>query len=159
MSPPPTVLSAQAVKRLQGGELILKGYDNDDIADITGVTVRCVNQWRQKLRTHNDVLHTLVRKKGSGRIPRLTNDQKQQLKAIILAGAVAAGLPDERWTSKRVAAVIRNTFHIEFSANSTRRVLHTLGLSPQMPVVKPHKHSDEAVLEWASRTWTRLKKK
>jgi putative transposase len=159
MRTPPAILSAQAIKRLQGGELILKGYDNDEIADIVGVSVRCINNWRKTLHEHPDDLHSLVRQKGSGRTPRLTDEQKQHLKDIVLAGAAAAGFPDERWTSKRIAAVIRNTFQIEFSASSTRRVLRTLGLSPQMPVVQSHKHSDEAVLEWANCTWKRLKKK
>jgi len=73
----PDILSAQAITRLQGGELILKGYDNDEIADIVGVTVRCVNQWRTTLHEHNDDIHTLARKNGSGRTTRLTDEQKQ----------------------------------------------------------------------------------
>jgi len=37
------ILSPQALKRLQGGELILKGYDDETIADIVEVTPRSVN--------------------------------------------------------------------------------------------------------------------
>jgi len=152
-------LSSQAGKRLLGGELILKGYDNETIADITAVHVRTVNRWRQTLGKRDGNLCALVRKKGSGQTARLSAQQKHQLKDIILAGAVVAGYPNERWTSKIVADVIWKTFGIRLAPRSVRDLLPTLGLSPQIPVIKSHQHSDEAVLEWASRTWKRLKKK
>jgi putative transposase len=140
------------------GQLILKGYDNDDIVDITEVSTSSVKNWRRKLKQSDGELHALARKKGSGREPKLDNVQKQRLKEIILVSAVAAGYPSERWTSKIVADLIRRVFHVNLAASSVRRVLRSLGLSPQLPVVKSHKYSDEAVLEWAKRTWKRLKK-
>jgi len=152
-------LSPQALRRLQGGELILKGYDNEDIVDIVGVSVRAVNKWRKKLNAHNGDLCCLVRKHGSGRIPRLNDEQKQQLKETIIGGAVAAGYPSERWTSKTVAHIIKRQFDVELKPRAVRYLLPTLGLSPQMPVVKSHKHDDEAVIQWATHTWKRLKKK
>ena len=152
-------LSSQSAKRLLGGELILKGYDNETIADIVDVHVRTVSRWRQTLKERKDDLCSLVRKKGSGQTSRLDDQQKQQLKDIILAGAITAGYPNERWTSKIVADVIWETFGIRLAPRTVRDLLPTLGLSPQMPVVKSHKHDDAAVLEWANRTWKRIKKK
>ena len=151
-------LSRQAAKRLLGGELILKAYDNDTIADIVGVTSRTVNNWRRTLSTHKDKLHALARKQGSGRIPRLNDEQKQQLKASILAGAVNAGYPSERWTSRIVADFIKKKFGVVLAPRSVRKLLPTLGLSPQKPVVKSHKYDEEAVKKWARYTWRRLKK-
>jgi len=152
-------LSSQATKRLLGGELILKGYDNDTISDIVEVSASAVQKWRKKLNEHNGNLCCLVRKKGSGRIPSLNEEQKQQLKEFILAGAVASGYPNERWTSKIVADFIHKQFGITLAPRTVRDLLPTIGLSPQMPVVQSHKHDDEAVVEWASRTWKRLKKR
>jgi transposase len=152
-------LSSQSSKRLLGGELILKGYDNETIADIADVHVRTVAKWRQKLNEHKDNLCCLVRKRGSGRIPSLNDEQKQQLKDIILGGAVNAGYSNERWTSRIVADFIKKEFNVELAPRTVRDLLPTLGLSAQMPVVKSHKHDDAAVIEWASRTWKRLKKK
>ena len=91
MSPKHGSLSSQSAKRLLGGELILKGYDNATIADIVDVTTRTVSNWRRTLNEHNAKLYALARKQGSGRIARLNKEQKQQLKEIILAGAVNAG--------------------------------------------------------------------
>ena len=47
---------------------------------------------------------------------------------------------------------------MQAGARTVRDLLPTLGLSPQMPVVQSHKHDDGAALEWARRTWKRLKK-
>jgi transposase len=152
-------LSPQALKRLQGGELILKGYDNETIADIVEVTPRSVSNWRNILKDHNDDLCALVRKQGSGRTPRLNDKQKQQLKEIILDGAVKAGYPSERWTSKIVADVIKKKFGVELAPRSVRKLLPTLGLSPQKPVVKSHKYDENVAKKWARYTWRRLKKK
>ena len=158
MSTQPGSLSPQVLKRLQGGELILQGYENEEIAEIVNVSPSAVKRWRKKLKEHHDDLQALVRKKGSGRIPKLNEDHKQQVKDIVLGGAVQAGYSNERWTSKSVADLIRTTFKIKFSRSSAQRVLHSLGLSPQMPVVQSHKHDDQAAWEWARHTWKRLKK-
>ena len=139
-----------------GGQLILKEYDNDDIVDIAEVSASSVKNWRRKLRQSDGALHALARKKGAGRQPKLNDVQKQQLKEIILNGAaghIIVTRPVERWTSKIVADLIRRVFHVNLAASSVRRILRSLGLSPQMPVVKSHKYSEEAVLEWAKRTW------
>ena len=135
-------LSEQSRKRLQGGELILKGLDDGEIAFILDVDESSVRRWRRKLRKNNDNLACLARKKGSGRLPSLSDDEKQRLREIILSGAVEAGYPTERWTSRNVADLIRNEFDVEMTSRNVRHILPTLGLSPQKPVVRSHKYSD-----------------
>ena len=152
-------LSSQAATRLQGGQLILKGFHNDDIIDIVETSNSSVKRWKKKLKQNGDDLACLARKKGSGRHSKLNDVQKQQLKEIILAGAVAAGYPCERWTSKIVADLILKTFGVTLAPRSVRDMLHSLNLSPQLPVVKSHKYSEEAALQWAKQTWKRLKKR
>ena len=49
--------------------------------------------------------------------------------------------------------MIQKTFDIEMAPRTVRDLLPTLGLSPQMPVVKSHKHSDEEALRWATQEW------
>jgi len=138
--------------------MILDGYEDEEIAEILGVSIRTVRRWRQKLKDKDD-LQALTRKEGSSPPSLLTHEQKQELKDIILKGARAAGYPTERWTSKIVADLIFQTFGITMAPRTVRSLLPTLGLSVQLPVVQSHKHSDEEILEWATRTWTRLKKK
>jgi transposase len=152
-------LSKQAHNRLQGGELILKGFDDAEIAHILDVSELSVWRWRKILSKNNNDLTCLARKKGSGRPPSLSGHKKQRLRKIILAGAVNAGYLAERWTSRIVADLIRREFDIEMTSRNVRYILPTLGLSPQMPVVKSHKYSEEAVRRWSRNAWKRIKKK
>jgi len=152
-------LSEQSRKRLQGGELILKGFNDLEIAHILDVTPSTVWRWRKVLRENDNDFACLARKKGSGRSPCLSDKEKQRLKEFILAGAIAAGYPAERWTSRIVADLIRNEFGVEMTPRNVRHILPTLGLSPQMPVVKSHKYSGEAVRRWTRHAWNRIKKK
>jgi len=151
-------LSSQELKRLQGGEMILNGYDTEEIAEIVGVSESAVRKWRRKLEAHDDDIACLSRKPGTGTTSLLTDEQKEQLKQIILGGAIDAGYPTERWTSKIVADLIQKKFGIEMAPRTVRDLLPTLGLSPQMPVVQSHKHSDEAVSRWRTQAWKRIKK-
>ena len=151
-------LSSQEFKRLQGGDLILNGYDNEEISDIVGVSISAVQKWRRKLEDHDDDISCLCRKHGSGKQSLLTEGQKQQLRAIILDGAVKTGYPTERWVSKTVADLVQKTFGITMAPRTVRDLLPTRGLSPQMPVVQSHKHNNEEALRWATQHWKRLKK-
>ena len=139
--------------------MVLKGYDNNEIADILEVSTCAVRKWRKKLTNNNDDSNCLTRQQGSGRPSRLSEKQKQQLKQIILQGAIKAGYSIERWTSKIIAHVIQVTFNVTLTPRAVRALLPTLGLSVQMPIVKSHKHDDEEVLYWAKHTWKRIKKK
>ena len=151
-------LSPQEIKRLQGGEMILNELDDDEIALALNVSLSSVRNWRRTLKKHNDDLNSLVRKSGSGTTSKLSDEQKQQVKDIVLAGAQNSGYADERWATKRVAAMIRQTFGIEYSRSAAGDLLHALGLSPQMPIAKSHKHSEDEVLRWSQQEWKRIKK-
>ena len=139
--------------------MILKGLDDDEIAHILDVSESTVWRWRKLLRKNNNDLTCLIRKKGSGRPPCLSDNKKQRLREVILDGAIKAGYPAERWTSRIVADVIRRKFDVEMTSRNVRYILPTLGLSPQMPVVKSHKYSEEAVRRWSRNAWKRIKKK
>jgi len=152
-------LSEQARKRLQGGELILKGYDDAEIAEFLDISELAVWRWRKKLAENDNNIACLARKKGSGRPPSLSDHKKQRLRKIILDGAIKAGYSTERWTSRIVADVIRREFNVEMTSRNARYLLTSLGLSPQMPVVKSHKYSEEAVRRWSRNAWKRIKKK
>jgi transposase len=152
-------LSTQARKRLQAGELILDGFDNEEIAEIVKVSIRSVSRWRKMINENKEDLCALLRKKGSGKQSRLTDEQKQQLKEIILKGAVTAGYPHERWTSKIVADLVQKVFAITLAPRTIRQLLPTLGLSAQMPTVQSRKRDEKAVSTWVEKTLPKIKKK
>jgi transposase len=150
-------LSRQAAVRLQAGELILRGFDNDEIIDILDVSLSSIKRWRKKVES--DGLHVLARKSGSGRQAELTSEQLVELKAIIQQGAVAAGYLTDRWTSRVVADLIRNKWGVTYCLSNVRKILVRLGLSYHKPDVKSTKYSQAVVDHWRKHEWPRIKKK
>ena len=150
-------LSRQAAVRLQAGELILRGFDNDEIVEILEVSLSSVKRWRKKVE--NGGIPSLTRKSGSGRPSELTPEQFQELKTILLAGAKAAGYLSDRWTSRIVADLIFKKWDVDYSRSHVRKILCDLGLSYQKPDVKSTKYSQESVDYWKNHVWPRIKKK
>lgn len=150
-------LSQQAALRLQGGELILRGFDDDEIVEILNVSLSSVKRWRKKVEA--DGIQALARKSGSGRSSELTWNQLQELHTILLAGAQASGYWTDRWTSRIVANLILKKWNVDYSHSNVRRILHDLGLSYHKPDVKSTKYSQVAVDHWREHTWPRIKKK
>ena len=78
-------LSRQASVRLQAGDLILRGFDNVEIMDILEVSLASVQRWHKKIETEG--LHALARHAGTGREPKLSPEQFEELKTLLTQGA------------------------------------------------------------------------
>lgn len=149
-------LSRQARLRLQGGDLIERGFDNEEIMEILEVSLSSVQRWRKKVE--HEGLHALTRKHGTGQTCRLSKEQLAELKTIIHRGGVASGYLTDRWTSRIVADLIFKKWSISYSRSQVRKILSDLGLSYQKPDVKSTKHSQEVVDYWREHEWERIKK-
>ena len=150
-------LSRQSSVRLQAGELILRGFANEEIMEILEVSLSSVKRWRKKLEIEG--LPALARHAGTGRIPKLTPEQFEELKIVISQGATAFGYLTDRWTSRIVADFIRKKWDVQYSRSQVRKILRDLGFSYQKPDVKSTKHSQEVVDDWKENDWSRIKKK
>ena len=150
-------ISAQTRRRFLAGELILRGFDNDTIVDVTETSLSSVKRWRAKIQS--DGLQGLARKPQSGCPSKINSVQKSELKAIILKGAKAAGYFTDRWTTRIVADLIFKKWGIMYSRSQVSRILHALGLFVQKPDVKSKKRSQAAIDHWRRHVWPRLKKK
>ena len=149
-------LSRQASIRLQGGALIERGFENEEIMAILEVSLSSVQRWRKKVEQAG--LQTLTRKHGTGQACRLSQEQLAELQTIIQSGAVAAGYLTDRWTSRIVADLIFKKWSITYSRSQVRKILSDLGLSYQKPDVKSTEHSQEVVDYWREHEWERIKK-
>ena len=150
-------LSAQARRRLLGGDLIVRGFTNDEIVEITEASLSSVKRWRATIQSEG--LQGLARKPQSGRPPRLDATQKAELKTILGQGAILAGYLTDRWTTKIIADLIFKKWGITYSRPQVSRILHSLGLSCQKPDVQSTKRSQAAIDHWRHYVWPRLKKK
>jgi transposase len=149
-------LSRQATIRLRAGDLIERGFDNEEIKEILEVSISSVRRWRKKVEYGG--IAALARKHGSGQFSEITQEQLEELKEILNKGAIAAGYQVDRWTSRIVADLIRKKWNVDYCRSNVRRILNDLGYSYQKPAVKSTKHSQEIVDHWRKHDWVRIKK-
>jgi transposase len=94
-----------------------------------------------------------------GRPARITGEQLETLRELLLAGPIANGYGTDLWTLKRVRLLIEKHFGIAYSDVHVWRILGSLGFSSQKPEKRAIERNEEAVVQWKTRTWPALKKK
>jgi transposase len=150
-------LSDQETARLRAGDLIERGFSNEEIMEILEVSLSSAKRWRRKVNENG--IQELYRETGSGKPSSLTHEQLEELKNIIVQGAHASGYLTDRWTSRLVADLIRKKWDVDYSGSNVRRILNELGFSYHKPSVKSTKHSQEIVDHWRKHDWNRIKKR
>jgi transposase len=96
---------------------------------------------------------------GRGRPARLDDEKLQALGRALLQSPTEHGFGTELWTLKRVGALIKRQFGIEYSDVHVWRILGGMGFSSQKPERRAIERDDGAVRTWKRKTWPALKKK
>jgi putative transposase len=94
-------------RRLEAGRLLPAGQlTQAEIARRMGVSSWTVSQWANKLRESPTGLRALRSRPKTGRPPRLSPQQWQEVLTTLAQGAAKAGFETDRWTLPRVRALI-----------------------------------------------------
>ena len=110
------------IRRLKAWELHQQGWSQRRIADALGVTQGAVSQWLKRCREGGGV-EALRRHPASGREAALTDEQFDQIPALIARGAAAFGFQDDRWTIPRVTIVLKQVFGVSYHPGHVSRLL------------------------------------
>ena len=88
-------------------------------------------------------------------------DQKAwaRLGRLLDRGAVAAGFATERWTLKRIAALIEREFGVSYHPRYLERPLKAHGFSVQRPATRAKERDELVIAVWPKRDWVALKKR
>ncbi len=121
-------------RRHRAIELLDDGKSLAEVADFLGVSRNTVYRWRRRYR--RDGRDGIEAKPISGRPPRLTDRQLEQLFHCLEQGARAYGFPSEHWTQARVAVLIQQKFGVDFCAFHVGRILASHGWNLQKPEYK-----------------------
>lgn len=140
----------EAVRRLRAGKSVA------EVAASLGVSDRSVRGWRQSAADGG--LRALKAKPQHVPTCRMSDQQKRELKKILLKGALAAGYLTDLWTSARVAETIHHQFEIEYHPDHVGRLLHDMDYSCQKPARQARERDDAAAEEFRNTTWTRIKR-
>ena len=127
------------------------------IARRLGVTPAAVSQWRARWRRGGE--RRLEPRAKSGRPAGLSAGQWARLGRIVDRGAVAAGFDTERWTLRRIAAVIAREFGVRYHRRYLERPLKAHGFTPQHPATRAAERDEYVIARWPTREWVALKKR
>jgi transposase len=89
---------------------------------------------------------------------KLTEPQCTPWRHLFKQGARANGLPNERWTWKRLAAVMQVHFGVRYHPAHGWKLLRHLGWSGQVPERRALPRAEAASAHWPRDTWPAIKK-
>ncbi len=128
-----------------------------ELAAEAGVTRGSVNrwlQWYEALGTEG-----LLTGVAPGAAPRLNEQQRTALTAVVEAGPLAAGYQSGVWTGPMIGDLIEQRFGVRYHNHHIPRLLHQLGFSVQRPRKRLARADVEAQEYWLRERFPAIKKK
>ena len=147
-------------RRWEAGRLLQTGHlSQAAMARQLGVSRAAVSRWAPRLREHQGHRGGLRKRRVPGRPPRLTPEPWPHLRHVLGRGARQAGLDTERWTLRRIRAVMLVACGVASHAHDLAPRLHTLGWSPPHPAVYARERDEALVQARRTQAWPRLNKR
>jgi transposase len=128
-----------------------------EISDDLGVSRSGVTKWLAWFDTMG--ADGLRSGKPTGRPPRLTEAQKEELAKIIEAGPQSIGLTSGLWIGPAIGDLIRRKFGVKYHRQYIPRLLHDLGFSVQRPRKRLARADVDAQAYWLNERLPAIKKK
>ena len=129
---------AKFIHRLHGVLLLIEKDDEscDSIGALFGNSPRTVSNWVRRVNETGDI-ECLRSKKQPGRPPRLSEEQRQELKAVIQEPPEKHGVSINIWDGKSVSYYIEKQYNIVMKTRTCQRLFRQLGftLKRARPVV------------------------
>ena len=145
-------------RRLEAARLLRQGrLSQAEIARQLGASRASVSRWAATLA--QDGQRGLEARPIPGRSPRLDEKAWVRLGRLLDRGAVAAGFATERWTLKRIAALIEREFGVSYHPRYLERPLKAHGFSVQRPATRAKERDELVIAVWPKRDWVALKKR
>jgi transposase len=160
MNTPWMASEPQPLLRQLAVSMVLDGEPPEEVADTLHVGERSVWRWLAAWRADGSA--GLISRPRSGRPPKLSDAQAQQVLAWIHDGRSATefGFVTERWTAPRVAELIRRCFGVRMNARYLNDWLRRRGqITPQVPQRQPRERDQRVIDAWVAHDWPRIKKR
>ena len=125
---------------------VVGGMMVSEVSSAYGVDRKTVSRWVAKFLDGGR--GALNRKLGSGRPRKLEELAEDELREIVLRGAIAFGFDTDLWTVSRLRRVIRDEFRIQLSKNTIWRRLRDAGLTYQKPEREYYEIDEETRRKW-----------
>jgi transposase len=143
-------------RRRRAIALLAQGLHVSEVARRVQASVGSVHQWQQRWAHGGEA--ALAAKPAPGRPRKLTAQQGEQLRHLLLQGAKAYGFPNELWTLKRIATVIWRECGVRYHPSHVWKVLRSWHWSCQVPERHAIQRDEPAIAHWKRSTWPAIKK-
>lgn len=137
-------LSAEV--RVRAIRAIQDGMSRKAVAAAYGIERATLYRWIQKYEVDGE--SGLQRKAGSGRRRKLEELGENELRALVVKGALHFGYETDLWTVGRLRRVITEEFSIVLSKNTVWRRLRDAGLTYQKPEREYYEIDEESRKKW-----------
>jgi transposase len=152
MKPSPTALELER-RRRHAVQLLHEGESPTVVARRLGVHRVTLYHWLRQEQQPGG----LAAKPHSGQPPRLSDGQLAQRERLLLQGAKAHGWPNDLWTTRRIAALIRQRFGVSYHPDHVGRFLHTrLRWSCQKPRRQARERDEAEIDSWKRHEFPRI---
>jgi transposase len=128
-----------------------------DLAAEMDVTRGSVNRWLQWYESMG--VEGLLTATAPGPTPKLGEEERSELAALVEAGPLAAGYPSGVWTGPMVGDLIERHFGVRYHKHNVPRLLHEIGFSVQRPRKRLARADLAAQATWFRKTFPAIKKK
>jgi transposase len=153
----PRDFDALEKRRFQAIQLWERGQKQSEIARQLRVVPQTVARWVHEYRAQGK---SALRKAGrAGRMPRLSEEQRQQLERLLVRGPERLGYETPLWTCPRVAHLIEQEFDVRYHEGHVWKILVGLGWSPQRPEGRARERNEQQIQQWKKQQCPALKKK
>jgi transposase len=141
------------VRRLLALALVLEGHPRSEAAALNGMDRQTLRDWVH--RYNADGVDGLKSRQSPGRAPALTEQQKAQLRELVLKGPDPLVNNVVRWRCVDLKDEVARRFSVEVHENTIGRWLHELGLTRLQPrPYHPKKDAEaEVVFKKVSPVW------
>lgn len=92
---------------------------------------RTIYNWLMRFDTDEPLSHAVTDDDRSGRRRKLSARQQGSFTAAVRSQPTEVGIDAQRWTPALVQSFLRDTYTVEYSLPSCRRLLHEAGLEYQ----------------------------
>lgn len=128
-------------RRRRAVELSRQGSSIRAIARQLHASPGAVHRWICDWKKGGD--RALTAKTSSGRPRKLTEQQHQELKSLLLAEANADDLRTEHWTLEKITTLVRDRFGVTYHPSHLWRVIQAFGWRFKTPQKKPIPYNDK----------------
>ena len=143
-------------RRRRAMALLKRGLSLHEVGRRVGTSAASVCRWKQAVDQGGS--DALIARPVPGRPRKLGERETQRLLRLLTKGALAYGFPNDLWTLRRIAWVIRREFGVTYHPNHIWLLLRDCDWSCQVPERRALQRDEEAIAHWKRYRWPHIKK-